>query len=228
MKNESTLGLAVEPPTGSGLSRKRVRAEVLQPNTLLNVGCGRNAPPTWHNIDASPTVLLASIPVFGRLVPRPFPPNVRFGDIVRGLHLRPSSCHAVFCCHTLEHLTYQGCLKALHNMFDLLSAHGVLRVIVPDLRRLATDYLEHSADDAASRLMRWSGLGEEVSPSPLRRLFGNSRHRWMWDQKSLTEVLRKSGFHEIRSCTYGDNPIFEAVENRDRYQDSVGLEAVKP
>jgi hypothetical protein len=77
----------------------------------------------------------------------------------------------------LEHLTYQGCLKALHNMFNLLAAEGILRVIVPDLRRLATVYLEHSAEDAASRLMRWSGLGEEVTPSPLRRLFGNSRHR---------------------------------------------------
>jgi hypothetical protein len=218
----------VEQPTGSGLSRKRVHPEVLQPNTLLNVGCGRNAPPTWHNIDASPTVLLASIPVFGRLVPHRFPENVRYGDIVRGLRLQPSSCQAVFCCHTFEHLTYQGCLRALHNMFDLLSAKGVLRVIAPDLRRLATVYLEHNADDAASRLMRWSGLGEEVSPSPLRRLFGNSRHRWMWDQKSLTEVLRNTGFHEIRSCEYGDNPIFQAVENRDRYQDSVALEAVRP
>jgi len=50
----------------------------------------------------------------------------------------------------------------------------------------------------------------------------------MWDQKSLTEVLRNGGFHEIRSCVYGDNPIFEAVENEDRYEDSVALEAVKP
>lgn len=228
MKNENTLSMAEEPPTGSGLSRRGVRGEVLEPDTLLNVGCGRNAPPTWRNIDASPTVLLASIPVLGRMVPRPFPVNVRYGNIVRGLHMRPSSCQAVFCCHTLEHLTYQGCLKALHNIFDLLLPNGILRVIVPDLRKLATVYLQHTADDAASRLMRWSGLGEEVSPSPLRRLFGNSRHRWMWDQKSLTEVLRNSGFHEIRSCAYGDNPIFEAVENKDRYQDSVALEAVKP
>jgi hypothetical protein len=142
--------------------------------------------------------------------------------------MRPSSCQAVFCCHTLEHLNYQGCLRALHNVFDLLLPNGILRVIVPDLRWLATVYLEHTADDAASRLMRWSGLGEEVSPSPLRRLFGNCRNRWMWDQKSLTEVLRNTGFHEIRSCEYGDNPTFQAVENRDRYQDSVAVEAVRP
>jgi hypothetical protein len=220
--------MGVGPLTGKGLSRRSVRAEVLEPVTLLNVGCGRNAPSTWRNIDASPTVLLGSIPGLGRLIPHRFPANVRYGNIVRGLHMRPSSCQAVFCCHTLEHLTYQGCLKALHNMFDLLLPNGILRVIVPDLRKLATVYLEHAADDAASRLMRWSGLGEEVMPSPLRRLFGNSRHRWMWDQRSLTEVLRNTGFHEIRSCEYGDNPIFEAVENRDRFQDSVALEAVRP
>jgi hypothetical protein len=48
----------------------------------------------------------------------PQPAGAQRGDIVRGLHLRPSSCQAVFCCHTLEHVTYQGCLKALHNMFE--------------------------------------------------------------------------------------------------------------
>jgi hypothetical protein len=47
-------------------------------------------------------------------------------------------------------------------------------------------------------------------------------------QKSLMEVRRNSDFYEIRSCAHGDNPIFETVENEDRYQDSVALEAVKP
>jgi hypothetical protein len=195
---------------------------------LLNVGCGRNAPPTWRNVDASPTVLVGSIPLLRQLVSRPFPPNVRYGDIVRGLSLRTGSCRAIFCCHTLEHLTYQGALAALHNMYDLLAANGALRVIVPDLRRLAAIYLEHTADDAASRLMRWSGLGEEVTTPPLRRLFGNSRHRWMWDEKSLTQALRSSGFPDVRPCGYGDNRVFQAVENKERYQDSVALEAIKP
>jgi hypothetical protein len=140
--------------------------------------------------------------------------------------MRPGACKAIFCCHTLEHLTYQGGLKAVRNMYDLLAANGVLRIIVPDLRGLAMVYLDHAADDAASRLMRWSGQ-EEVTPSPLRRLFGNSRHRWMWDERSLTQTLRGNGFGRVRACQYGDNPVFQQVENKERYEDSVALEATK-
>jgi hypothetical protein len=208
---------------------KRTRPVASEENTLLHIGCGRTAPPSWRNVDASPTVLLGSIPLFGRwLVPHPFPENVRYGDIVRGLNLSPGSCKAVFGSHMLEHLTYQGCLRALRNIYDLLSSQGTLRVIVPDLRGLVTHYLDHPDDDAASHFMRSSGLGEEVPSSPLRRLFGNSQHRWMWDEKSLTQVLCRTGFSRIRACTYGDNPLFEAVEDAHRYEDAVALEAVKP
>jgi len=196
--------------------------------TFLHIGCGRNAPSTWHNIDASPTVLLASVPLLGRrLVRSPFPRNVHYGDIVKGLHLRAESCEAVFSCHMLEHLDHQGCLKALHNIYALLAPGGILRSIVPDMRKIATLYLEHPGDDAATDFVRWSGLGEETPTPLLRRLFGNSRHRWMWDEKSLAQALRSAGFSRIRTCVYGDNPIFEAVEDLNRYKDAVALEAVK-
>lgn len=194
---------------------------------LLNMGCGRNAPAMWRNIDASPTVLLGSVPILRQLVSRPFPRNVSYGDTLKGLSISSATCKAIFCCHTLEQLTYEGALKALRNMSDLLADEGTLRIIVPDLRRLTETYLDHASDDAASRLMRWSGLGEEERPSPLRRLFGNSRHRWMWDEKSLTEALRNNGFARVRSCQCGDNPIFLEDEDKKRYQDSVALEASK-
>src|ERR1700733_2280155 len=100
---------------------------------LLHVGCGRIAPAAWLNVDASPRILLTSIPALGRLVPKPFPTNVRYGSIVRGLSLPACSCNAVFCCHMLEHLTYRDCLQALRNIHLLLAPNGILRVIVPDL-----------------------------------------------------------------------------------------------
>lgn len=209
-------------------TKQHSRSEAPETGTLLHIGCGLTAPAMWRNIDASPTVLLGSIPILGRvLVPRPFPKNVRYGDIVRGLDLPHGSCRAVFGSHMLEHLTYDGCLKALHNIHGLLAPRGILRVIVPDLRKIATVYLDHAGDDAASEFVRSSGLGEEVTTPTLRRLFGNSRHRWMWDEKSLTQALQNSGFKPVRPCAYGDNPLFEAVEDESRYRDAVALEAVK-
>jgi len=209
------------PDVNGGLNRRQ------NGKTLLNVGCGKCAPPDWHNIDASPRAMIASIPFLGRLLPGSFPASVKYGNIIRGLSLRPESCRAIFCCHTLEHLAYRDALRALTNIFSLLSPDGAFRVIVPNMRILARDYIEHTEDDAASRLMRWSGLGEETIPSPMARLFGNSRHRWMWDEKSLAQVLRNTGFTNIRSCAFGDNSVFQQVESADRYDFSVALEAGK-
>lgn len=203
------------------------RTEAVRLGALLNIGCGTSAPPDWQNVDVSPRVLLKSVPVLGRLLPSRFPANVQYGNIVRGLRMSPRSCRAVFCCHMIEHLTFQDCQRALTNIYELLAAEGVFRVIVPDLRRLATVYLDHEAEDAASRLMRWSGLGEEATAPALHRLFGNSRHRWMWDERSLSQALRASGFSEVRPCVYGDNPVFASVESQERYADSVALEAVR-
>src|ERR1700688_376097 len=75
----------------------------------VQYGCGWSAPEGWTNFDASLTLKWERIPILGRCTKnsRRFPPNVRSGDIVKGLPVGDESCHGVYASHVLEHLTLE-------------------------------------------------------------------------------------------------------------------------
>jgi len=190
----------------------------------------------WISFDASPTLLIEKIPVIGRLIRKNgnyFPRNTRYGDIVRGLPLPSSSCAAIYASHVLEHLTLCDARVALANTYSLLRPGGIFRVIVPDLRFIATQYLDSNIAEASLTFMRRSGLGRESSPTGaitfLTQTFGKSQHLWMWDHRALERELRAVGFEEIRPCKFNDSeePAFLDVEDKLRFQESVAIECVK-
>jgi hypothetical protein len=110
---------------------------------------------------------------------------------------------------------------------------GVWRLVVPDLRVLATRYLESNRPDAAEEFMSESGLGRRGlrrRGSELVRVLGNSVHLWMWDFESLSDRLRSHGFTAIRRADFGDSEYlaFSEVENSSRWIDAVGVECRRP
>lgn len=195
----------------------------------VQYGCGWTAPAGWHNFDASPTLRLERIPLFGRLIAKNaarFPGNVRWGDIVAGLPFPPGSVDRVYASHVLEHLSHEDCLRALANTRALLKPDGVFRLVVPDLRWRAEAYLEAlAAGDrrAAAGFLDSTMLGlrrRERGPYGwLKAAFGNSHHLWMWDEPSLTDALREAGFRGVRRCRAGDSgdPAFVLVEEEGRF-----------
>jgi len=205
--------------------------------SYMQFGCGWSAPKTWRNFDASPTLRFERIPVLGYLYTKNatrFPPNVEYGDIVKGLPIPANSCDAIFSSHVLEHLALSDFRIALGHTLDLLKPDGVFRTVVPDLHALAKSYLESSDPLAAHNFMRDSFLGIESRPRGasglIKACLGNSSHLWMWDFKSLQFELNNVGFIGIRRCEFGDSsdPLFEDVENHERFINAVAVEARKP
>jgi len=51
----------------------------------------------------------------------------------------------------------------------------------------------------------------------------------MWDRLSLHKELLDAGFSKIRPCRYNDceDQMFELVEDRDRFENSLAFEATK-
>ncbi len=203
----------------------------------MQYGCGFSAPPDWINFDASPTLRFERTPLLGRLYTRNaqrFPKNVRYGDITRGLPIAHGSCSGIYSSHVLEHLTRRVCEAALRNTFNYLAPGGIFRLVVPDLGQLARAYVEDGADDAGHRFMSQSGLGEEAREGGLAgwlsRALGNSRHLWLWDEKTLTRQLQECGFMRVRRCVIGDSedPRFAEVEEASRFEGSLALEGLKP
>ena len=205
----------------------------------MQYGCGLCAPLSWRNFDVSPTLRLQKIPIVGEWMARTdrfprFPDNVEYGDIVEGLPVSPESCQAVYCSHVLEHLALDELRVALRNTFQYLAPGGTFRMVLPDLKQHVREYLASDDPQAAHRFMQNTRLGEEHRPRGLqaflRQLFGNSAHRWMWDFPSLTYELERAGFSSIRRAEYGDasDPRFDDVEEKDRWENALGIECTKP
>jgi hypothetical protein len=55
----------------------------------------------------------------------------------------------------------------------------------------------------------------------LRGLFGNSLHKWMYDERSMKRYLLETGFKNIKSCSFNDSNIevFSEVEDLHRFID---------
>lgn len=205
-------------------------------NLYVQYGCGFSAPAGWMNFDASPTLRFERIPFAGRLFTKNasrFPENVRYGDIVEGLPLASESCSAVYCSHILEHLAFEDASKALSNTFRYLKKGGTFRLVVPDLKQLAAEYLASDAHGAAHQFMESTCLGRNHRPRSLagflKDWLGNSAHLWMWDEKAMTEALRNTGFSSIRRCCFGDaiDPKFAEVEDADRFAGCLAIECRK-
>jgi predicted SAM-dependent methyltransferase len=199
--------------------------------TYVHVGCGTSAAAGWLNFDANPRVRL---PIWRGGYPR----DIRYANITK-LPLRDNSVDLLFASHVLEHLPREDLDTALSEVYRVLKPGGRFRLIVPDLRERARRYLASSNPETASdEFMRSTGLGVVSKPrglfAKMKQSHGHSRHLWMWDYSSMSAALRKHGFRESRSCTFGDSNdlMLAAVERKDRYINrfgitEVGIEAIK-
>ncbi|MCL1926176.1 MAG: methyltransferase domain-containing protein [Syntrophorhabdaceae bacterium] len=204
-------------------------------NTGLYVqyGCGWCTPEEWLNFDASPTLRLEKIPGIGRFIkrnPKPFPPNVRYGDILLGLPVNPNSCKGVYCSHVLEHFSHEDLKIALRNTHALLAEEGRFRFVLPDLRYYAVRYMDDYSAVSACEFMKGTGLGQWRRGKKLGEFLaewlGNTRHRWMWDFASMQAELADAGFRNIRKAFFNDSedPMFLRVEEKERWENCLGFE----
>lgn len=205
--------------------------------SYVQYGCGWKSPDGWLNFDASPTLRFERIPLIGRMYIKNalrFPKNVYYGDIVRGLPVEKASCSALYCSHVLEHLSLGDFQVAIKNSFDSLKSGGVFRMVLPDLEYLVDQYRLDQSNCASKNFMKSAHLGQEKSPQSLVEkislFFGNSRHLWMWDYRSLAFELKEVGFVSIRRASFGDSgdDMFRLVEDQERWKNCLGLECIKP
>ena len=162
-----------------------------------------------------------------------FPENVRYGDIVRGLPVPDGSCDGVYSSHIIEHLSLFDARTALRNSLRLLRPGGCFRVVVPDLKALARKYLEDGGAEACSAFMEKSMLGRKGGSGGWKslagRILGNGAHLWLWDEPGLSAEMRAAGFADVRPAKLGDSgdPLFDLVEQSERWVDAVALQGVR-
>lgn len=199
---------------------------MIEEEIKINIGCGVSGIPGWHNIDNSPTIPLSRIPLVRRLLKLPdWPPDVRRRDVRRGLPYRANSVRYIYSSHTFEHFTWEESLAVAAECFRILSAGGVLRLVVPDLA-VAVRYYTEDPDPRAShhflsRLLLNHTFQDLLHPG--------SNHSQMFDARSLIHLLRVSGFQHPEVSEFGKSVIPEValLDLAVRRDESLYVEATK-
>lgn len=97
-----------------------------------------------------------------------------------------NSVDLIYCCHMLEHLSYQESSIALDTWFRKLKKGGTLRLAVPDLEKACSLYLL-TGDKNRTRSMFWGSQKHNFD-----------FHKNGWSKKELTQDLTEAGFSNIR------------------------------
>ena len=182
---------------------------------IVNFACGARPGRGCINIDGSPTVLLARVPLplraygpranFVRLVRAH---RVKFG-LAKNLSFPQDSLDAFYSSHTLEHLSRAACESLLRRIRLWLKPSGVLRIVMPDLRRMAAAYSTGETD--ADSFVKNTYLATD-SLKWWEIWFGHAYHRWMYDAESFRELLRTVGYQKIRECSINESRLSELKE----------------
>jgi SAM-dependent methyltransferase len=217
----------------------------------LNVGAGTSTADGWLNLEASPTLLLVRAlprPVLTALAPLLPEPRraalreyasaasrLRYGDARRRLPFADGTVEAIYSSHFLEHVRREDALAFLRECHRVLRPGGVVRLVVPDLRRLARLYLEGQGGVrlTADQFLETTLLSSASRPGFLQRclmaLLDRADHLWLYDADSLTAALRKAGFSRPAERAYRESllPDVEHLDLPERAAESVYAEAVR-
>jgi predicted SAM-dependent methyltransferase len=198
----------------------------------IHIGCGYIVGKSWKNYDVTPTARFEKIPILSKIIKinqYKFPKEVIYGDITKKTLCAPNEADNIFCSHTLEHMAFEEMKAALSNIYTMLKPGGCFRLIVPSLEAKVKKYIK---DNNANKFIEDIGMGERSKPkkifNKIRYLFGNSRHLWMYDYKSMSKELEDKNFKDISMCKFGDSNIkvFEEVEEKERFINSEDLPEV--
>jgi Methyltransferase domain len=199
---------------------------------IVNFGCGSAAGQDCLNLDGSPTVLLAKLPIptkfFG---PRAaFVAAVRDYDIgfrtARRLHFAAQSLDGFYTSHTLEHLDRADCENLLARVKNWLKPGGFLRAVLPDFKSLACAYVS-GAINADEFISKSCLRGRKPRHSPF--VLGYGEHRWMYDYDSFAALLKSLGYQEVRRSSFANSalPQLAALDLEARKEGSFYVEACR-
>lgn len=135
---------------------------------MANIGCGGTFHPAWDNFDLVPSA--AGVMAF---------------DLVGDIKLPDNSYEAVYSSHVLEHLPRNIAPRVCCEFHRILKIGGVLRLAVPDLEVIASNYLlalqgASEGDPEAEARHEWMTL--ELLDQMTRSVSGGFMGRMWWSR----------------------------------------------
>lgn len=196
---------------------------------LLHLGCGPFVEPTrWIDCDGSWNARVNSWPkplasLLRKIAKkagggqRPLPGHIRYFDLRKRFPFVDGSVDAIYAAHVWEHLTLSVAKHATAECFRVLKPGGVLRLVVPNLRDAAENYLDSKDPEAALE------LNKKLYYRPLEEcrswiyglylaLTDFHHHKFMYDPEQLTSLFIKSGFRDAGEKAFLQSKIEEIAD----------------
>ena len=171
---------------------------------LLNIGCGRHYDRQWVNLDLESN-----------------DPSVRIHDVTKGIPYDDDEFEVVYHSHVLEHLKPELGEELIRECFRVLKPNGILRIVVPNLERIAQLYLEthdrawHEEQDAQTNF-DWMKL--ELLDQLVREHSGGRMGRYMANQEiKNSDFVRWRVGNEYEICRGLDAETPDAVKRQAWY-----------
>jgi SAM-dependent methyltransferase len=154
--------------------------------------------------------------------------NILVHDLSKGIPADDSSVDAVYHSHMLEHLDRDVAERFMREVKRVLRPGGIQRISVPDLEGYVRAYIDHLENGNGSpghdqyvaaileQSVRREARGTSLQSGPRRfvenLIMGDARnrgetHQWMYDFKNLSELLGRTGYSDIRRCTFDESSI---------------------
>jgi len=154
--------------------------------------------------------------------------------------LEQETCSTVFTSHMFEHIPHVKLEEILLEFNRVLEKDGILRILTPDLRKVAKAYIEQDVDFFTEAKLEDESLRTDlgfggmfmnfiVSPGQDTALFSRSlnqfiagyAHLYSYDFNMLRILLERTGFYEVE-----EKPFCDSVE--EDYKVPLHVEGLEP
>jgi hypothetical protein len=165
----------------------------------------------WLNTDVTPHLAIARVPGLARALRR----AGRLSAERWAAHRAGTFRRLHYVDLTQPQPYPDAAFEAVFEAHRVLRPGGVLRIAVPDLDRVIAEYDPQAPDDFLFGM--WQGRERSTS---------RHRHWWLYNERSLGELLARAGFAEVRRCAYreGRCPDVERIDSRP---ESLFMEGVR-
>lgn len=210
----------------------------------LNLGSGPSGIEGWLNYDTGVLPLLSKQPklrhllcVFG-LLPQSYDvnwPEIELVDIRGRFPLADNSVDFIYCSQVIEHFERYEASKILKESLRVLRPGGTIRVSVPDIDKMLTNYVDqkkHDPELAAREInVLWWGYEKDNKPGIIGEIskFFIRDHQWHYNVPSMNKLLFETGFRSVKALSFrkGETPDLNQVEIEIHKKHSLYLEAIK-